>query len=195
MENLSSRASVAAVSTALLRALALWVAAGLCIFCSASPAGADGASALEQQVKAAFLFKFSGYVEWPQHTFPQPDSPLVIGVAGDDSLAEELIRVVGNRTMNGRAVAVRLIRNGESLADLHVLFVSRSQLARLGELSSHPRPVLTVTDVAMGLDQGSVINFVTAGSRIRFEVSLDAAKRNALKIGAPLLSVAMRVQG
>jgi hypothetical protein len=192
MENLSSHASVSAASIAFLRAL--WLAAGLCIFC-ANPAGADEASALEQQVKAAFLFKFSGYVEWPQHAFPDPGSPLVIGVAGDDSLAEELTRVVGNRTMNGRTVAVRLIRSGESIADLHVLFVSRSQLARLGELSSHPRPVLTVTDVAMGLEQGSVINFLTAGNRIRFEVSLDAARRNALKIGAPLLSVAMRVQG
>lgn len=68
---------------------------------------------------------------------------------GDDSLAAELTRVVGDRTMNGRTVAVRPIRSSEYPADLHVLFVGRSQLARLGELSAHPRPVLTVTDVAM----------------------------------------------
>ncbi len=195
MKSLSSSASIAAAPTAFLRTLALRVAAVLCILCFAQATDADEASALEQQVKAAFLFKFSGYVEWPRHAFPEPGSPLVIGVAGDDSLAAELTRVVGDRTMNGRTVAVRPIRSSEYPADLHVLFVGRSQLARLGELSAHPRPVLTVTDVAMGLDQGSVINFVTAGNRIRFEVSLDAAKRNALKIGAPLLSVAMRVQG
>ncbi|HEX7812814.1 MAG TPA: YfiR family protein [Burkholderiales bacterium] len=162
--------------------------------CWAAMAADDSPESLEQQVKAAFLFKFIGYVEWPAEAFADPGSPLVIGVAGDDSLAQELGRVIARRTMNGRAVSVRQLRSGESLAGIHMLFASRSQLARLGELSAHPRPVLAVTDVAKGLEQGSAINFVTAGNRVRFEVSLDAAKRNGLKIGAPLLSVAMRVQ-
>lgn len=164
-------------------------------FCAGNAfAAEESPQNLEQQVKAAFLFKFSGYVEWPQDAFAEPGSPLVIGVAGDDSLAQELGRVVANRTMNGRAVVVRQVRGGDDLAGIQMLFVGRSQIARLAELSAHPRPVLTVTDIAKGLEQGSVINFVTAGNRVRFEVSLDAAKRNTLKIGAPLLSVAMRVQ-
>ena len=171
---------------------------GLLMFGMACAGGAAAAEetpqSLEQKVKAAFLFKFSGYVEWPQHAFPEPGSPLVIGVAGDDAFAEELERVVANRTMNGRAVVIQKVRSGDDLSKNHVLFVSGSQLARLGELAVHPRPVLAVSDVAKGLDLGSVINFVPAGNRVRFEVSLDAARRNALKIAAPLLSVATRVQ-
>ena len=97
--------------------------------------------------------------------------------------------------MNGRPVTVRRVRTGEPLSNIHILFVSRPEIGRLNELFAQAQPVLTVTDIEKGLAQGSVINFVVTENRVRFEVSLDAAKRIGLKIGAPLLSVAMRVQG
>jgi hypothetical protein len=167
------------------------------IICIETPAVAveESAQVLEQRVKAAFLFKFGGYVEWPESVFPRKESPLIIGVAGADPLAEELSRIVAGRTMNGRPVTVRLVRAGEPLSNIHILFVGRAEIDRLNELLVQAQPVLTVTDMAKGLPQGSVINFVVAENRVRFEVSLDAAKRSGLKIGAPLLSVAMRVQG
>jgi hypothetical protein len=148
----------------------------------------------EQQVKAAYLYKFGGYVEWPAEAFKEPDSPIVIGVAGDPAMANEVGKVVGNRTVNGRNVEIREIRPGEDIGSPHILFVGKNQLSRLGGVASHRQPILIVTDAANGLEQGSVINFVTTGNRVRFEVSLDAAKRNTLKIAAPLLAVAMKVQ-
>jgi len=151
---------------------------------------------IEQRVKAAFLFKFGGYVEWPERLFPRSDSPLVIGVAGADVLVAELSRITSGRTMNGRPLTVRRVRSGEQVAGVHVLFISRSEAGRLGELLSttQGQPVLTVTETEKGLAQGSVINFVVADNRVRFEVSLEAANRNGLRIGAPLLAVAQRVQ-
>lgn len=175
--------------TAALRCVAI-----LSIACACGLVAAQDASAPEQQIKAAYLFKFGGYVEWPEEAFRDAGSPVVIGVAGDTAIAKELEKVAANRTMNGRAVEVRQIRPGDEIDAAHILFVGRSQLALLGELSSRPRPILTVTDVAKGLDQGSIINFVSAGNRVRFEVSLDMARRSSLKIGAPLLAVAMKVQ-
>lgn len=157
------------------------------------PAAAQDAAAQEQQIKAAYLFKFGGYVEWPANAFAQSTSPLVIGVAGDPPVAQELERIVGTRTLNGRSVEVRQVQ-GDDPAGVHILFVGRSQLSRMSGLIAHPQPVLVVTDASSGLDQGSIINFVTTGNRVRFEVSLDAARRNTLKIGAPLLAVAMKVQ-
>lgn len=173
---------------------ALRFALVLAVFCACGLVSAQEASAPEQQIKAAYLFKFGGYVEWPQESFQDANSRIVIGVAGDPTLAEELEKVSANRNMNGRAVEVRQIRPGEEIGKVHILFVGRSQLALLGDLSSRPRPILTVTDVTKGLDQGSIINFVSAANRVRFEVSLDTAKRSSLKIGAPLLAVAMKVQ-
>ncbi len=162
--------------------------------CASIVAAEDSPQVLEQKVKAAFLFKFGGYVEWPDSVFSGKDAPLVIGVTGADALAEELSLVVAGRTMNGRQVSIRRIAGGESLANLHVLFVGRPEIGRLGELTAQARPVLTVTDIEKGLAQGSIINFVVVDKRVRFEVALDAAKRSGLKIGAPLLSVAMHVK-
>jgi hypothetical protein len=173
--------------------MALLALGALCMGIAAN--AEDSPQVLEQKVKAAFLFKFGGYVEWPESAFSGKDAPLVIGVAGADVLAEELSQVVAGRTMNGRQVAIRRISGGELLPGLlHVLFVGRSEVGRLNELGSQPRPVLTVTDVERGLAQGSVINFIVVDKRVRFEVALDAAKRNGLRIGAPLLSVAMHVK-
>lgn len=152
-------------------------------------------SASEQQVKAAYLFKFGGYVEWPPGAFADAASPVVIGVAGDDTLGKELTRIVANRTINGRPVVVQVLRAGDAVPRVHILFVGRSQVARIAELAAAAHSALVVTDTNKGLDHGGTINFVNAENRIRFEVSLDAAKRGGIKIGAPLLSVAMRVEG
>ena len=169
----------------------------LCTLCAGEGLAADESpQEIEQRVKAAFLFKFGGYVEWPERVFPRSDSPLAIGVAGADVLAEEVSRIALARTMNGRPVVVRRVHSGEQIGDIHVLFISRLEAGRLGELLStmQGKPVLTVTETAKGLAQGSVINFVVADNRVRFEVSLEAANRNGLRIGAPLLAVAQRVQ-
>jgi hypothetical protein len=152
-------------------------------------------SAAEHQVKAAYLFKFGGYVEWPPGAFAEPESPVVIGVAGDDALGKELTRIVANRNINGRPVVVQVLRPGDAVPPVHILFVGRSQVARIPELAAAAPYALIVTDTNKGLDHGGTINFVNAENRIRFEVSLDAAKRGGIKIGAPLLSVAMRVEG
>ena len=184
-------------------AAGLWIAVArfallaLCTLCAGASVAADESPQdIEQRVKAAFLFKFGGYVEWPERVFPRNDSPLVVGVAGADVLAEELSRIASGRTMNGRPVTVRRIRSGEPVTGVHVLFISRSEAGRLGELlpTTQGQPVLTVTETEKGLAQGSVINFVVADNRVRFEVSLAAANRNGLRIGAPLLAVAQRVQ-
>jgi hypothetical protein len=157
----------------------------------------ESAKLPEQRLKAAFLFKFGGYVEWPASAFPGPDSPFMIGVAGADPLADELSKVIAGRTMNGRTVAVKRIRGGEQISGLHVLFIGGSQGSRLGELLTLTQslPVLTVTETDNGLAQGSIINFVVADNRVRFEVSVTAASRGGLRIGAPLLAVAQRVWG
>jgi hypothetical protein len=184
-------------------AASIWIAvAGVTLlsfctlFAGASLAADESPQDIEQRVKAAFLFKFGGYVEWPERVFARSDSPLVIGVVGADVLAEELSRIASGRTMNGRPVTVRRIRSGEQVTGVHVLFISRSEAGRLGELlpTTQGQPVLTVTETEKGLAQGSVINFVVADNRVRFEVSLAAANRNGLRIGAPLLAVAQRVQ-
>lgn len=180
--------------TVLLAAAVLaWITGG-----QPSTAGAaEDAATLEHRVKAAFLYQFAGYVEWPPATFAQADTPVTIGVIGADPLAAELSQVVVGRTIAGRTVTVRRIKAGEPLAGVHILFIGRAESTRVVQLSqtAQPRSILTVTETDGALAQGSVINFVIAERRVRFEVALDTAEKSRLKLSSRLLAVAQDVRG
>jgi hypothetical protein len=148
-------------------------------------------------VKAAFLYKFLPFIEWPAHAFVQPDSPYVIGVAGADALSDELAEVAYGRLVNGRPVVVRRVTDARDSGGLHLLYLgsgSRTQIAAtIAEAKS--RNVVSVTDVPDGLALGSVINFVVVDGRVRFEIALDAAEETGVRVSARLLAVAHRVRG
>jgi hypothetical protein len=178
-----------------MRALQALVLAGLLSCSSLCFAQAD-AAATESRVKAAFLYKFAGYVEWPESVFVRADTPISIAVAGDESLAAELEQAVAGRTVNDRHMTVRRLKAGESLAGVHILFIGRTESGRLGQLlqSARSQSVLTVTESDGALAQGSVINFVVADRRVRFEISLQSAERSKLKLSSRLLAVATLVR-
>ena len=176
---------------AVITRLALWAA-----LCLALPSWAQTqVQATDVQVKAAFLYKFGAYVEWPSQAFPAPDTPFTIGVLGADAVAEELEQVAAGRTVHGRPVTVRHLRRGEPLAGLQVLFVGQTQAARLEEIlrSAKAQALLVVTDVADGLPNGSIINFVPVENKLRFDIAVATAERMQLRISSRLLAVARRV--
>jgi hypothetical protein len=154
-----------------------------------------GIEASEEKLKAAYLYKFLNYVEWPAASFSGPDAPYQIGVLGDDLVADELARSSAGKTVNDRPLAIRRLAAGDSMNDIDLLFISHSERARQGALLAKLRtlPVLTVTETEGALDAGSIINFRIVDNRVRFEVSLDAADRAGLKLSARLLGVAINV--
>ena len=175
-------------------ALKRLAAAALLVWAGSVLAQTDHRGA-EAQIKAAFLFKFGGFVEWPPAAFARQDSPFVIGVAGAEAIAAELERMVAGRTLHGRPVLVQRLRRGESLAGLHVLFVGQPDAARLADMLAPARdqPLLVVTDWEGALSRGGTINFVTVDDKVRFDVALPQGERRQLKISSRLLSVARRV--
>lgn len=157
---------------------------------------ADEDGTLEQRVKAAFLYQFAGYVEWPPNAFAQAAAPITIAVLGADTLAAELGQIVAGRTVGGRAVAVKRVKPGESLAGVHVLFIGREESARLGQVAqaAQTRSILTVTESDGALTRGSMINFVLVDRRVRFEIGLDSAEKGGLRLSSRLLAVAQQVR-
>lgn len=160
-------------------------------------AQAEGAVA-EYQVKAAYLYKFLDFVEWPAAAFEGPKSPFVIGIAGAEALMEELEALIARRRVESRPVLARRLRAGEDAAGLHVLFVGRAAGARtaaalLGATGKHP--VLIVSEADDTLPAGSTINFVVVDKRVRFDVALRGAEAHELRISSRLLGVARRVEG
>jgi len=152
-------------------------------------------TAPETQIKAAFLYKFSAFVEWPPKAFTRPDSPFTIGVIGADELAAELEQIVKGRTVLERAVVVRRMRRGEPVAGIQMLFIGQAEGARLAEILAIAKgqSVLTVTESEDALSHGSMINFVFVDDKVRFDVALPQAERGALRISARLLAVARKV--
>ncbi|GGY46160.1 YfiR family protein [Pseudoduganella albidiflava] len=176
-----------------------WLAAALVAGIPAAMPAARADGELERQVKAAFLYRFGGFVEWPAQAFVRADSPLVIGLHGADELAAPLERTVSGRTINGRALqVVKLKKDGAMGGERapHIAFVgARDRAAAQGMLDGcRDLPILTVSDSDQVHGMGSVINFLVAGERVRFEVSLKAAAAARLRISARLLAAAYRVQ-
>lgn len=165
------------------------IALGLSV--CASPSRAETYSV--EAVKAAFLYRFASYVEWPADA---PAAPFIIAVAGDEGVAKQLEALVPRMVVNRRPVQLRRVARAADLDGVHILYVGPKAMARTRTLRSRAleRPILIVTDDDRGLDAGAIINFTETGRNVRFEISVIAADRARLRIDSALLSVAARVE-
>ena len=156
---------------------------------------AHAQAASEAAVKAAFLYKFPGYIEWSAAAFASPDAAFVIAFSGADEVAAEMEKLAAGRNVSGRRVMVRRLREGEALRGIHILFVGRADAAGRAQLrSAHgPQGLLVIGDSERALESGATIAFVPADDRVAFEVSLENAERSGLHISSRMLAVARRV--
>lgn len=171
-----------------------WLATALTIAAGVCPAQTPQAYSVES-VKAAFLYRFLEYVEWPVAA-TRNDEPLTIAVLGDDKLAEELRRNVRGRMAHGREIRARTVSSMQEGLDAQVLFISAQWKRKMGPMAAarDRDPVLVVTEGNGALERGSVINFIVVDGNVRFEVSLPAAEQRGLKLSSRLLNVALRVE-
>ena len=158
--------------------------------------GAAAAPARECEIKAAFLYNFTKFVDWPARTFANDDAPIVIGVFGDSPCAQALERLVKDRKVNGRTIVVRRIASAEEAKVTQLLFVGSAQEAQFAglERALHSLPVLTVGESPGFASQGGSIDFVPQGDKIRFEINIDVAEHAGLKISAQLQKLATVVR-
>jgi len=150
---------------------------------------------MEYQIKAAFLYKFCIYTEWPATAFQRADSPFVLGVLGPDNFITELKTAVKNRTIANRAMQIREISDGDDLTGLHAVFVARSHQGLLPSLqaAASGMPLLIVAESDGSLGDGASINFTMINNRVSFEVALDNAQQHGLHLSAKMLEVASNV--
>jgi hypothetical protein len=161
----------------------------------ASPAAGAAESYSEDAVKAAYLYRFAGYIDWPADALAE--TPFTIAVVGGPGVAGELQRLLPAHPINKGIAQVRQISRVQEVGSAQILYVARGHAEFLRSLKSSGarRSILLVTDEEGGLDSGSVLNFLTIDRRVRFEISVTAAERSQLKISADLLSVAVRIHG
>lgn len=174
----------------------IWISLLACLSFAAVAQGVSDVS-LERQVKAAMLYKFLGYVEWPAEAFATPASPYVIAVAGAADVAAELRHLTQERTINERPIMVKKVTSKSDLTRIHLLFIGDEYSDTLQDRlirRAREHSMVTVTEIDRGLNLGSVINFRLIGDRIGFDISLANANTHKVKLSARLLGVASYVE-
>ena len=170
--------------------LGLWLAGGW------ATAAESAAGVSEYQVKAAFIYNFTKFTDWPASSFPSAGAPIVIGIVGEDPFGKIMDDIVRGEVVRGRRLVVKRYRADEDLRGCHVLFISRSERERLDQLLGQlkGRPVLTVGDTSGFAEQGGTVNLLVVDKTVKLVINQAAAARAGLQISAKLLKLARLVE-
>lgn len=181
----AARGAVRAIGTALL-ALLVWLGPAIA---SAAP------EPKEYELKAAFLYNFARFAEWPPSAFAGPHEPIVICVLGRDPFGPILDDTVYGKSLGPRRFDVRRIASAAKADGCHIVFIAASALGELDAVLAalHGKPVMTVADIEDAARRGAVLSFALRNGRVRFIINANAAKRAGLVLSSQLIKVASAV--
>jgi YfiR/HmsC-like len=185
------RTGICRAATTFLR-LAVVLLASLS-FCQRSHGQEDPAIDREYTIKAAFLYHFLTYIDWPAGTFVDPQQPFVIGVFETDPFGAVLDKIAATKNVAGRPIEIRRLQSTESLLECHIVFIPEvvDPAAQRNVLSivanSH---VLAVGETDDFVELGGAAQFFVEGNKVRFAFNTDVVERNQLKVSSKLLSLA-----
>ena len=147
----------------------------------------------EYELKAAFLFNFAKFVEWPPDAYADTNAPIVIGILGENVFGNNLQKIINDRKVNNRSFQFRNFDSPTDATNCQILFISASKKNDFAKIIStlHNASVLTVSETDGFLKAGGMINFLLEGNNVRFQISDEAAKKARLKISSKLLSLAL----
>ncbi len=146
----------------------------------------------EYQLKAAFLFNFTRFVEWPASALPADETPLVIGILGNNPFGSFLEELVSGEKVDGHPVIVTQYKSTDDIKKCHILFINlpdpKKQAEAIADL--HTKSILMVSDNVSFLSSGGMIRLFTRDNRIKMEVNVEASKAAGLTISSKLLRLA-----
>ena len=149
----------------------------------------------EDQVKAAYLYNFAKFVEWPSDTFPDVTAPIRLCLLSDPTIGSELSQIVKDKRISGRSIVVVPIQTGEQGRSCQILFINSAQNWQVEHLLKvlQGASVLTVGETTGFVERGGIVNFVLQDDQVHFQVNHKAATQSRLRMSARLLSVAKLV--
>lgn len=175
------------------RALGLWAV----IILAAAPLAAQTPTGAvinrEYAIKAAFLYQFLNYVEWPSDAFSEETAPFIIGVHGTNPFGTVLNQVAKDKKVAGRAILVRDVSSASEVTNCHILFVPKSVLKPMQDSvlqAAHRSHVLTVGESDDFIDRGGAAQFVLEGNKVRFVFNKEVIAKSNLKVSSKLLALA-----
>jgi hypothetical protein len=150
----------------------------------------------EYKLKAAFLYNFAKFISWPTNAFSATNTPLTIGVLGNDPFGPLLKDTVEGKTVNGRSILLRPLKRDEQPTGCHILFISRSEKERIPSILAgvEGQSILTVSEVDRFAHAGGMINFLVVSENVRFEINMQTAERAGLRVSSKLAGVGIVVK-
>jgi hypothetical protein len=172
------------------------LAAGIALVAAVAAGAQDRPQATEAEIKAAFLFNFAKFVEWPAGAFRDDRDEFRVGVLGRDPFGKALDDAFRDKQAGGRAVRLLRCESLKEAAACHVLFLAGGENDRLKEVleAAKGRAVLLVGERPGFATEGGAFNFFIESNRVRFEINPDAAERAGLKVSSKLLKLARVVR-
>ena len=150
----------------------------------------------EAEVKAAFVYNFLKFVDWPAHAVPKPEQPLSIAIVGEGSVADAVADLLGGKRVGEHPLIVMRVGAGDSLPDVHAVFVTATDREKaLRTLATRASAaVLTIGDAHEFASRGGMIGLYLEDRRVRFEVNTDATDAKGLRVSSRLLALARLVR-
>lgn len=147
---------------------------------------------LEYQLKAVFLFNFTQFVDWPAGSFDTDQSPLVIGILGENPFGSYLDETVAGELIKGHPVVTRYYKNVDEIQSCHLLFINNTEASKRKEAieALKGKNILTVCDAPDFAAQGGMIRFFTLQNKIKLQINLEACKESKLVLSSKLLKLA-----
>lgn len=150
----------------------------------------------EYDIKAAVLFNLGQFVNWPSSAFASPESPLVIGVLGQNPFGRSLERAVEGELIQKRRIVIKYGDTLDAVGSCHILFISRSEARRLPGILKALKGTntLTVSDTGQFAQNGGMVNLITTGDRVRMIVNQATLEAAGLRASSKLLRIAELVK-
>jgi hypothetical protein len=146
----------------------------------------------EYALKAVFLYNFCRFIEWPKSAFTSPSEPITIGIIGDDPFGTLLNEAIDGETQHGRAIKIEHYRRPDQIGHCHLLFVSRSETARVdADLAPVAgKSIVTVGETDGFLDRGGMIALTADKGRVRLHINPEMLRAASLDVSSKLLRIA-----
>jgi hypothetical protein len=160
-----------------------------------TPSYSFGVIPIEYKVKAAFIYKFINFIEWPDHAWERSEDTIVIGVFGENPIFEAL-NANSQKKIKGRQIKIEHIKNLQDLKNSHIVFIGKAGTLDLKSILDHLKKgnVLTISDTKEFAQMGGMINFYLEKGKTRFEMNPEAANEAELKISSHILRLAKIVR-
>ncbi|MBN2201031.1 YfiR family protein [bacterium] len=173
------------------RKIIVFTALAFCLASDVRTARAQETFTSEYEIKAAFLFNFAKFIDWPVKPYVEAETHFAIGVLGRDPFGDALEQTIGGKTVKGRAIVIRRFRHISEYKPCDILFISESEKPGLPEIVQRLRreSVLTVSDMPEFGRRGGMIYLFTEDNKVRFSIRTDLTDRAGLRLGSRLLNL------